>query len=51
MEEFEGLTDSARPSIDRIGSYPNFRTALARQLPISYVDFTHLLQQRENEKP
>jgi hypothetical protein len=50
MEEFEGLTVSARPSISRISSYPNIRTALAQQLPMSYVDSTNLLQQRENER-
>jgi hypothetical protein len=50
MEEFEGLTVSSRPSINRIGSYPNIRTALAQQLPMSYVDSTHGLQQLENEK-
>jgi len=48
MEEFEGLTVSSRPSINRIGSSPNIRITLAQQLPMSYVDFTHLLQQREN---
>jgi len=50
MEEFEGLTVSARPSINRIGSYPNIRTVLAQQLPTSYADSTRGLQQRENEK-
>jgi hypothetical protein len=50
MEEFEGLTVSSRPSINRIDSYPNIRTALAQQLPMSYVDSTNLLQQRENER-
>jgi hypothetical protein len=50
MEEFEGLTVSPRPSIDRIGSYPTIRTALARQLPMSHVIPHTYLQQRENEK-
>ncbi|HEX2489419.1 MAG TPA: hypothetical protein VHR27_08455, partial [Blastocatellia bacterium] len=49
MGKFEGLTVLARPSINRNGSYPNIRTVLAQQLPISYVNITHLLWQRENE--